>query len=195
MTIFLGRNVAKSEKANSYPSMMDRQTLRLPVLVFVFLLAVGMVTACSSSSQSDVGAPSNLDQLKLMQTYVGMWQRNIGNDTVDVWEVQQYGNAFISTAYRVINGTKSFIFAENWGFSSEENKFRGFTLLYNGIITTWIASFTTEKRWIGYTLVNFNPKQVTTKFELTLETPTKIIAVTFDRNGVKTREVEWSKIK
>jgi hypothetical protein len=137
---------------------------------------------------------SNLDQLKLMQTYVGTWQRNIGNDTVDVWEVQQYENAFISTTYRVINGKKSFLLTENWGFSSEENNFKGLTLFYNGLISTWIASFTTEKKWIVYTLVNFNPKKVTTKIELTFETPTKIIAVTY-RNGVKTREIDWSKIK
>jgi len=161
---------------------------------FCLTTAIAVFCMIISNGVQAQTVTSNLDQLKLMQTYVGMWQRNMGNDTVDVWELQQYGNAFISTAYRVINGKKSFLFAENWGFSLEENKFRGFTLLYNGLYSTWIASFTTENKWIGYNLVNFNPKEVTTKFELTLETPTKIIALTY-RNGVKIREIEWSKIK
>jgi len=168
---------------------MKAKTLFLTTLVFVFL------QVCSSGIQAQTAA-SNLDQLKLAQTFhIGTWQRNIGKDTVQVSETQQYGNAFVANVYLVINGKKSFSYAMNYGFSSKEGKFNGFTLFQNGNYGTWIASFTTEKKFCVDFVQNFNPEKILSKIEVIFVTPASQTVSSFDTNGVKTGEYKWTKVK
>ena len=59
---------------------MKTKTFFLTTLMFVFLLI------CSTGIHAQT-ATSNLDQLKLAQAFfVGTWTRNIGKETVEVWE-------------------------------------------------------------------------------------------------------------
>ncbi len=141
-------------------------------------------------------ATTSLDQLKLAKVFfVGYWQGDTGKDTLDTWECQQYGNAFIINVYRVINGNKSFSYTENFGFSSKEEKFKGFILYQSGIYMTWIGSFISEKKFSGDFVRNFNPTAVFGRVEIVLETPTNMIITNFNSDNVKTGEYKWSKVK
>ncbi len=137
----------------------------------------------------------NLDQLKLANAFfVGSWQGIISNDTV-VWDGQQYGNAFVINVSNVIKGKKSFSYVMDIGFSSNDSKFRGFILYQSGIYMTWIGSFASENKLIGNYVGNFDPEAVSAKFEIVLETPTKLTINNFNLDGVKTGEYDWFKIK
>ncbi len=139
--------------------------------------------------------PTNLDHLKLANAFfVGSWQGTISNDTV-ASNGQQYGNAFVINVFNVINGRKSFSYVMDIGFSSNDSKFKGFILYQSGIYMTWIGSFATENKLIGDYVRNFNPEAVVGKFEIVLETPTKLTINNFNLDGVKTGEYEWFKIQ
>jgi hypothetical protein len=62
---------------------------------------------------------TKLDQFKLMQGWIGTWQRVIGKDTVQVLEFQQYGKGFIQDLYLLINGKKSIQGKACYSFSAK----------------------------------------------------------------------------
>ena len=138
---------------------------------------------------------TNLDQLKLMQQFRGTWQRNIGKDTVVVLEYQLYGNAYAATVNLLINGKKSFYYSVNSGFSLKEGKFRTFILYSNGNYMTYLGSYITEKKFSYDIVQNFDPAKVLGKIEITFDTPTNMTQTFFNSDGVKTREVKFSKVK
>ncbi len=141
------------------------------------------------------GQSTNLDHLKLANAFfVGSWQGTVSNDTV-AWDCQQYGNAFVIDVSTVIKGKKSFSYVMNIGFSSNDNKFKGFILYQSGIYMTWIGSFASENKLIGSYVRNFDPDAVVAKFEIVLETPTRLTINNFNLDDVKTGEYEWFKIK
>ena len=165
---------------------MKRICLTITIVVFLLICLNGL------QAQS---TDAKLNQVELMKQFVGIWQGKAGKDTVVIWECQQYGNAFVSTIRRLVNKKESFLLSENWVFSPREGKFIGFTMLPSGNYMTWISSFITEKKWTGDYLLKYNTDEVIGKFELTLDTPTEIIATTFNKDGVTMRVNNWSKIK
>ena len=138
---------------------------------------------------------TKLNQVELMKQFVGTWKNDVGKDTIDIWDCQQHENAFVSTIHRLIHKKESFLLSENWVFSPREEKFIGFTMLPSGNYMTWISSFIDENKWTGDYLFNYNTDEVIGKFELTLDTPTEITVTTFNKNGVRIRVKNWSKIK
>ena len=162
------------------------------ILLFVGILISLLVYTNGIQAQT---VTANLDQLKLAQIMVGTWQSDVGKDTVDIWEVQQYGKAFVSTGFRIISGKKSFSFAENWCFSSKENKFKGFVVWPGGGYQTFIFSFTSENKTNGDWILNFNPEAVTGKFEAVYETPTSLIITQFAKDGVRKSAIKMNKVK
>jgi len=157
-------------------------------LIAVFLLL------CLNGVQAQTTTTS-FDQLKLNQSFVGIWKAEVGKDTTDLWEVQQYGNPSVSTGYRMIKDKKSFQFGENWVYSSKEDNFKGFIVWANGGYGTWIAKFTSEKKFSGNIVKNLNPEAIIGKFEITFDTPTNFTLVFFNADGVKESEVKMVKVK
>lgn len=157
-------------------------------VIFVFLMIV------SNGIQGQT-TQTQLDEVKLMQQFVGTWQMDISKDTVNLWEVQQYDKAFIGTGYHVINGKKSFWFVMNWSYIPKEGKFKGYNLYPGGSYQTWTASFNSEKKWSGSFLRDFNPELVVGKVESILETPTSVTNTYFNSKGEKTGEQKFHKIK
>ena len=155
-------------------------------VVFLFLYTNGIHAQTTQTK---------LNQVELMKQFVGTWQRDIGKDTIDGWEIQQYDRAIVSTGYLVIKGKKSFVFTEAMSLSPKEGKFHGYTLWSNGNYGTWIASFNSEKKWSGNWVRDFNPEAVTGKFEAVFETPTNMTLTLFNIDGVKTGEAKYSKVK
>ena len=138
---------------------------------------------------------TQIDQLKLAHIFfVGTWQRDIGKDTIEVSESQQYGNAFIENVFMVINGKKSFSYADNFGLSVKTGKFRGFNLYSGGGYETWIGLFTAENKFSADFVQNFNPENVKRKVEMVFDTPKNMTVSFFNLQGVKEGEVKYFKV-
>ena len=164
------------------------KTFFLTMLMFVFLLS------CTTGIQAQTGT-SNLDQLKLMQQFFGPWRFDVGKDTVEVWETQQYGNGLVISVYHVIKGQETPLYINNIGFDSNEGKFKAFALWHNGDYLTWIGSFTTEKKFSIDVVQNFNPEVVNFKIELVYESPLNMTFTSYNKDGVKTGESKFYKVK
>jgi hypothetical protein len=167
---------------------MKTKTFILTSIMFVFLLM------CSTGIHAQT-AKSNLDQFKLMQQALGTWEANVGIDTIQVRETQQYGKAFTVNVYYNIKGTKSPYYIANYCFDLKEGKFKGFTLYANGEYVTWIGLYTTEKKLSLDIVQNFKPETVLRKIEIVNETPTKMTWTTFSTDGKKTGEFKYNKVK
>jgi hypothetical protein len=137
---------------------------------------------------------SNLDQLKLMEQFLGTWQLPTSSDTVIV-EIQKYGKAFVENDYSVKNGKKNWGSIWTYGFSTNEGKFKIFAVMSTGDYLTIIASFTTEKKWVQEIVQDFNPEKVLMRGEFVFDTPTTATATSFNSEGVKTEEYKLTKIK
>jgi hypothetical protein len=160
---------------------------------FTGLIAVPLLF-CLNGVQAQTTTTS-LDQLKLNQSFVGTWQQDIGKDTISFWEVQQFEKATVSTATLKIKDKKSFIFADNWVYSSNQDEFKGVKIYPGGGYGTWIAKFTSEKKFSGDWVRNFNPGEVTGKFEVIFETPSEMTIIQYDATGVKKWEFKAIKVK
>ena len=137
---------------------------------------------------------SNLDQLKLMEQFLGTWEMPAGGDTVIV-EIQKFGKAFVENDFSVKNGKKDWGSIWTYGFSPAEGKFKIFAVQATGDYLTVIASFTTEKKWVQEIVQNFNPEKVLQRGEFVFDTPTTATATSYNSEGVKTEEYKFIKIK
>jgi uncharacterized protein YcnI len=147
-----------------------------------------------SNGMQGQNVASNLDQLKLMEQFLGTWQMPTSGDTVIV-EIQKYGKAFVENDYSIKNGGKNWGSIWTYGFSPDEGKFKIFAVQSTGDYLTLIASFTTEKKWVQEIVQNFNPEKVLMKGEFVFNTPTTATATSFNSEGVKIEEYKLIKVK
>ena len=167
---------------------MTTKTCFFTSLMFVFLVI------CSTGIQGQTTA-SNIDYIKLMQQDLGTWQATVDKDTVVVWETRQYGkSSFITNESLIIKGTKSPSFISNISLDPQ-GKVQGFVIWHNGGYSTWLGSWTTEKKLSGDLFQTFKPETVWGKFELVYETPTKMTFTVFNTDGIKTRQNKFNKLK
>ena len=71
------------------------KTFCLTSIIAAFLLF------CVNGIQAQT-TQTKLNQSELIQQFLGTWQHNLGKDTIEVWEVQQYKNAFVTYLHLVI---------------------------------------------------------------------------------------------
>ena len=139
---------------------------------------------------------TKLDQLKLFKTlYVGTWQRVISKDTVQVLEIQQFGNAFVENIFLVVNGKKTFQFGISTVYSPKEDNFKSFWFYQNGSYNTSIGSYTSENKLSFNYVENFNPEKVLRKAEKIHDTPDSYTAVFYKTDGTKGGEYKWTRVK
>ena len=167
---------------------MKTKTFISTSIMFVFLL----IGSTGIHAQT---AKSNLDQFKLMQQGIGTWETNIGKDSILVRESQQYGKSFIQNVYYSIKGKKTPYYTNNFCIDSKEGNIKGFTLYADGRYGTWIALWTTEKKFHADIVQNFRPETVLYKVENVFETPTKMTWTNFNADGTKTGEFKYTKVK
>jgi hypothetical protein len=162
-----------------------------------FLLTTGIVLCLLILSNGILAQTTitKLDQLKLMQAFLGKWQATTGKDTVEVWDFQNYGKAIIINVHRVIKDVKTPYYKNNIAFDPKEGKFKGFALWTDAGYVTWIASFTSEKLLSGDMVQNFTPGTSFIKFENVLVNPNEWTWTQFNKDGVKVLEYKFSKIK
>ena len=159
----------------------------LTTVIAVFLLL------CTNGIQAQTTQPK-LNQVELMKQFLGTHQANTGKDTVETWEAQQYGNAFVMKVSQIIKGQKKPYYINNVGFDSKENKFKGYLLFPKGGYATWIGFFTAEKTFTGNLVQNFDPLAVQFKLQAVFGTK-EFVWTEFNPSGVKTAEYTYKKVK
>jgi hypothetical protein len=135
---------------------------------------------------------TQLNQVDLFNQFIGTWQTNVGKDTVELWETQQYGKAFVINVYRSIKGQKNPLYINSIGFDSKEGKFKGFIIWQGGAYSTWIGLFTAENKFSVDMVRNLNPETAYMKREHVFTNPNEW---TLTHYGVKTLEYKFKKVK
>jgi hypothetical protein len=137
----------------------------------------------------------NVDQLKLMKMYIGTWQANRGKDTVEVWDFKPYGSqAFIVEIYQTVKGKNIPVSFNPVSYDPKTGKFYGFTLLISGYYGTWIGSFTTETKFNGDMVQNFNPQPVYGRLENIFISPKEWTWIGYNNEGKKFLELHFVKV-
>jgi len=160
----------------------------LTIVVALFMLTISKEINAQNTTQ-------NLDQVKLMQQFLGSWQAKTGKDTLELWEFHQYGKAFIINVSQVVNKQKISLYINNIAFSTKEGKFKGFALWPNGSYTTWIGAYASDKIFKGDMVQNFNPETTFIKFQNVLKNPNEWTYAQTNKDGVKILEYKFIKIK
>lgn len=148
----------------------------------------------NNGAQAQTTQPK-LNQVELMKQLLGTWQREVGKDSIQIGEFQQYENAFTENVYLVVNGKKSMVNIWSIGFSPKEDRFKCFALRPSGNYSTFIVSFISKNRCIGNRVQNFNPEKVLGNFEQVFETPTNFTVNWMNSDGIKVGEEKWTKVK
>ena len=160
----------------------------LTIAVVVFMMII-------SSEINAQNTTSTLDQIKLMQQYVGTWQAKTGKDTLELWEFHQYGKSFIINVSQVVNKQKTSLYINNIAFSSKEGKFKGFALWPNGSYSTWIGAYTSDKIFSGDMVQNFNPETAYIKLQNVVKNPNEWTWTQINKEGKKILEYKFIKVK
>lgn len=162
--------------------------LCLTAVIFVLLLTITYVIQGQTSQ-------NQLDQVKLMEQFLGNWQQDVGKDTVFVWEFQKFGKAIFANTYNIIKSQKIPFLIACYGFDKELNKFKGYSLSSDGGYGTWIASFTSQSVYHVEAVQNLNPDIIYEKYECVFDNPNQWTMTTFNQNGVKIAEVINIRVK
>jgi hypothetical protein len=160
-----------------------------------FLLTVAVLLLLSTNVMKSQTTQTKLNQTELMKQFLGTWQRNISKDTVEVWECKQYGKSFEMSVYLLIKDKKVPIRLDNLTLSSEIDKFKGFQIYYDGKYSTYIGSFVSDKKINVDFVQDFNKEIVFFKYEFVIETTKNVTMTGFTKDGVKTDESKYVKIK
>jgi len=165
---------------------MKKIFLTTAIAVFLFI--------CLTGTQAQT-TQTKLNQVELMKQLLGNWQTNIGKDTIEIWETQHYGKGYIINVSQVIKGKKNPLYINNMSFDTKDGKFKGFVLYANGDYSTWIGLFTSEKKFSGDMVQNFNPETASIKLECEFENPKEWTWRNFNKEGVKIFESKFIKVK
>jgi hypothetical protein len=158
-------------------------------LFFVFLMFV------FNGVQAQAQQPK-LDQLKLIQQFIGTWKTDISNDSSMIVEMELCGKSIIETDYLVVKGKKEIDSKWTYGYSPETNQFKFFAVYPNGNYQTWLGSFTSEKKWEQQLVQDFNPDKVLMKSELNFITPDTFSAFQMKPDGQKIgKEFKATRVK
>jgi hypothetical protein len=136
-----------------------------------------------------------LNQVELMGQLKGVWQANVGKDTVEIWDCQPYGKSFTADVHQTIKGQKVPVYVNNTSFDSNDGTFKGFTIWSNGNYGTWIGLFTNEKMLSGNFVWDFHADMPWGKFQIEFVNPQEFTWNYFNNDGVKTSEMTYKKVK
>ena len=137
---------------------------------------------------------TKLNQIELYKQFTGIWQANIGVDSIEVRECREYGLAFVIDVYRVIKGRKIPLYINNVSYDANEGKFKGYLLYPNGGYFTWIGKFTKNNAFSGDVVFNFNPQAAWSKFHADFINPTEFACTNFNQEGVQNIEMKFIKV-
>ena len=137
----------------------------------------------------------HLDQIKLMEQFLGIWQMNRGQDSVIIAEYRKQGKAFVETDYDVIRGNKSFRSIWGYSFSPQYNNFKIFELNADGSYKTWIGFFEEDNKWVQQLANDFNLPKEGGRYELVFDTQAKIMVSLYNSDKIRTWETSLTRIE
>jgi hypothetical protein len=162
--------------------------------IFLTMTSAVFLLICINGLQAQT-TQTQLNQLELFKQFLGTWQADVGKDTVEVWDCQEYGKAFIINVYQVIKDQKTPSYINNVGFDSRDGKLKGYVLWRDGAYLTWIGLYNSEKKFSVDIVDNFVPEKVWEKFEMGYINPKERTWTEFNKDGVKISEVKFVKVK
>jgi hypothetical protein len=155
-------------------------------IIYLLLFSAGM--------QAQTGK-TQINQLEIMKRFIGTWQTNIGQDSVEIWDCQPYGEGFIINVSRIIEGQKNPYYVNNVGFDSADGKLKGYVLWPSGDYITWIALYNAEKKFEVELVINFDPEKVWTRYEMVYISPKERNWINYNLAGEKTSEFKFLKVR
>jgi hypothetical protein len=161
-------------------------------LIWTALVAAILILLTTDATAGNI--PSGPDQLKQMQAWTGTWQHKWSRDTAEVWKIKQFGKSYTMDIYLDIKGKKTHLRKNNYIFSPEDGKFKGFQLYYDGYYDTWIGSFSDEKKFNLEITKDFNSGSTVYRYEMIMDAPDSFTLTRFE-NGVKVTDIRFKKEK
>jgi hypothetical protein len=162
--------------------------------LFITIATSVFLMVCLNGVQAQTVKKQNT-QLELMKRFIGIWQTNIGKDTIEIWDCQPYGDGFVINVFHIIEGRKTPYYINNIGFDSLDGRLKGYVLWPSGDYMTWIASYNAEKIFKVELVVNFNPEAVWSRYEMAYVSPKERAWINYNLAGEKTSEFKLIKVK
>jgi hypothetical protein len=161
---------------------------------FYIFSTVVLLLFCTDSvvAQTEQAQPNALESMK---QFLGSWQATAGKDTIELWDCQLYGNAFIVNVSHIIKGQKSPLYVNNVGFDKRDGKLKGYALWPNGDYLTWISIYDPANKFLGEIMDTFSPGTTWEKFEMAIVDPKEFTWKEFDMNGKIKSDLKFSKVK
>lgn len=164
---------------------MKKSLLTTSIVVFL-LLCVNRMQAQTSET--------NIDQIELMKSSMGLWQTLVNTDTVEYWDQRQYGKGFIANAYLVVKGETIPQHINIYSFDPRIGKFKGYIMWQNAGFATWIGSYTTETKYHVDFATDYNPEKIWGSFDMIFTDSTSRNHLHFVNNK-KTHEEVFTKVR
>jgi hypothetical protein len=146
------------------------------LLLFVFSLSNAQTTNMK------------LNQKELVGKFVGTWQTEPRNDTIEGVEIEKYGQGFLASDIRIVKGNKTYLDKCTAGYSKKDDNYKMFILFPNGSYMTRIASFVSENVFVQTTVQNLDPAKVSGKLEMTFNSPNTVSCKFMNAEGKVTEE-------
>lgn len=123
-----------------------------------------------------------LDQVKLMQQFIGTWEGEFGDSSVFVCENKQFATGIISNSHITTNGEIVESVAQLYGYDKKADKFiiaelKGSSSVIE-ICLTWFTTITTGE------IIITNPENAPYSFKFEFKTPDMIEQTAIQNNKV-----------
>jgi hypothetical protein len=137
------------------------------------ILALMLFAPYFSNSIHAQSSHRNLDQMELMQQFIGYWEGEAGKDTTVIWEVIPSDKGFEHMIKYKAKGVTYSVKKGFIGFTSEDQTVILVILRPNGMLHTYQGKFTSDIKiiWERY---NYNHTILLAYVEMILETPDQI---------------------
>lgn len=141
------------------------------------------IALCLSINLNAQSSEKDLDQVELMKQFVGKWITETGEDSTFIWEIIPNNKGFVHNVLWQAKGETYRTATGIYGFTWENKTVINSVLWTNGIVTTDMGKFVSDKKM---KCERFNPEHnhVTGEYELYFATPYELRGI-FRWRGMK----------
>ena len=160
-----------------------------------FLIGLFLILFFSAGPATAQNTDQTINQQELVKKFIGTWNMQVSKDTIEVWEFKPYGKSYQLLVDYLIRGEKVPWRISTSAYLKNEGKFRGFQIYVNGYSDTSYGWFTSENRYYTEFVKNFDPANVTSRYEMILDSPASFTFHRLDKDGKVLSEHKWKKVK
>ena len=137
---------------------------------FLFVLFLSLIVIGIQAQN----VKTNLDQKELIKQFEGKWQASIGKDSVEVWEWQLYGNAYVFDVTIIANKKESAVYKNFWYYDNNLGKFYGAQIFHHGWWAgVWNGLFTEQNKFVIDYYPISDPANIRSKIECVIDSKDK----------------------